>query len=423
MERSELTRRFLAVRQNSERLCLPLEIEDYVVQPIDDVSPPKWHLGHTSWFFERLLLQDYDPDFKPFHKLYHYIFNSYYHSLGERVVRNLRGTLSRPTVRDVMEFRESVTERMIDLLESAPEEKYPHIEELTLLGINHEQQHQELFLMDIKYIFYSNPLKPAYVKSEKRAKNLAADTGRFIHFKGGISQIGANEVDFAYDNEYPRHDVFLRDFKLAQNLSTCGDYLEFINDGGYKNDDLWLSDGWDMIKRNNWRNPLYWEKTEDGWQIMTLSGMRPLDPSEPVSHISYYEAKAFARWAGKRLPTEEEWETAALNAANPPEDGNFMEDGIFHPGSNGFVPSSDGRLNSMLGGLWEWTDSSYLAYPGYKQEIGPLGEYNGKFMSNQMVLRGGCCATPRDHIRSSYRNFFQCDKRWQFGGIRLAEDA
>jgi ergothioneine biosynthesis protein EgtB len=423
MERSELTRRLMTVRQKSEYLCLPLEIEDYVVQPIDDVSPPKWHLGHTSWFFERLLLQNYDPDFKLHHELYHYIFNSYYHSLGERFLRNLRGTLSRPTVGEVMEYRESVTERMVDLIEMAPEEKYPEIEKLTLLGINHEQQHQELFLMDIKYIFYSNPLRPAYIKTQSHAKNSAADTGRFLHFKGGASQIGANGFGFAYDNEYPRHDVLLKDFKLAQNLSTCGDYLEFINDGGYEKDELWLSDGWDVISRNGWKHPLYWENTGDSWQIMTLGGMHPLDLTEPVSHISYYEAKAFARWAGKRLPTEQEWETAAVKAGNLPEEGIFMDDGLYHPSANGSIPVSDGRLDSVLGGLWEWTDSSYLAYPGYIQDKGPLGEYNGKFMSNQMVLRGGCCATPRNHMRPTYRNFFQPDKRWQFSGIRLAEDA
>jgi ergothioneine biosynthesis protein EgtB len=423
MERGELIDRFSGVRQKSEYLCLPLEIEDYVVQPIDDVSPPKWHLGHTSWFFERLLLQDHDPEFKLFHKQYHYIFNSYYHSLGERVLRNLRGTLSRPTVRDVMEFRKSVTERMINLIENAPEEKYPQIEKLTVLGINHEQQHQELLLMDIKYIYYSNPLRPAYIKPGKHTKSQPADTGRFILFNGGMCRIGAGGVDFAYDNEYPRHDVYLKDFKLAQNLSTCGDYLEFINDGGYENDDLWLSDGWDTIRGNNWKHPLYWEKTNDGWHIMTLSGMRRLDPAEPVSHISYYEAKAFARWAGKRLHTEQEWETAAIKAANSLEEGSFMEDETYHPACSNALPGSENKLNNMLGGLWEWTDSSYLPYPGYKQETGPLGEYNGKFMSNQMVLRGGCCATSRDHIRPTYRNFFQCDKRWQFSGIRLAEDA
>ncbi len=423
MERSELIKKFIDVRKKSEYLTLPLEIEDYVVQPIEDVSPPKWHLGHTSWFFERLLLQEFDPAFQFFHKMYHFIFNSYYHSLGARALRTLRGTFSRPTVRDIMEFRESVTERMVSLLESAPEEKYRQIEKLTILGINHEQQHQELFLMDIKYIFYSNPLRPCYIKPEKHNGNHGRDTANFITFKGGVNRIGANGSGFSYDNESPQHEILLKDFKLAQNLTTCGEYLEFINDGGYENDDLWLSDGWDTIQRNNWKHPLYWEKTDDGWHIMTLAGMRPLDPAEPVSHISYYEAKAFARWSGKRLPTEEEWETAAITAGNSPEEGNFMDNNIYHPSANGSDPGFDAKLHSMLGDLWEWTDSSYLAYPGYKQELGPLGEYNGKFMSNQMVLRGGCCATPRNHIRPTYRNFFQCDKRWQFSGIRLAEDA
>ncbi|MBD3217673.1 MAG: ergothioneine biosynthesis protein EgtB [candidate division Zixibacteria bacterium] len=422
MERNELSRRFLEVRKKSEELCEPLETEDYVVQPVDDVSPPKWHIGHTSWFFERLILQEYESNFKLFHDQYHYIFNSYYESLGERVLRTLRGTLSRPTVSEVMEYRKSVTERMLKLLEKVDDDKWPDIETLTTLGINHEQQHQELFLMDIKYIYAANPLRPVYNKDFEEIPTNEPNDKRYLLFKGGQHQIGANGYGFAYDNEYPRHDRLIRDFALAKHPVTNGEYLELMNDGGYEDHRLWLSDGWDTINTQGWKHPLHWEKTKDGWMVMTLSGLKPVNPNEPVSHVSYYEASAFARWAGKRLPSEDEWEFAANQKGNSVEEGNFMDNRIYHPTGNG-LPQDEDRLNSMMGDLWEWTLSAYLPYPGYEQAFGALGEYNGKFMSNQMVLRGGCCATPRDHIRPTYRNFFQCDKRWQFSGIRLAEDA
>ncbi len=416
MSLAELQQFYSAVRKTSENLCRPLEIEDYVVQPMDDVSPPKWHLGHVTWFFETVILQKFQPHFKPFHKLYNFVFNSYYESFGTRVFRPKRGTLSRPTVKEIYAYRAAIDERMNELFATIAQKHWPEFSRLVTLGLNHEQQHQELLVYDIKYIFANNPLRPVYQKAKALPQTAEVKT-EYLNIPGGIVEIGHHADGFAWDNEMPAHQVLLRDFKLQNRLVTNGEYLGFINDGGYSDFRHWLSDGWTVVQEQEWQCPLYWEKCDEQWFIMTLAGWRELDPNEPVCHVSFYEADAFAKWAQKRLPTEFEWEHAARIMNVEAGDGNFLDDQNFHP-----IPAQTAapRLQQMLGDVWAWTASAYLGYPGYRQEEGALGEYNGKFMSNQMVLRGGSCATPRNHIRLTYRNFFQCDKRWLFSGIRLA---
>ena len=425
MEQEELVSSYQSVRRMSEEICRPLVTEDYVIQSMADVSPPKWHLAHTSWFFERVILQQYCKGYRPYNDQYYYLFNSYYQSFGNRWRRDVRGTLSRPTVKDVYDYRAAIDERMERLLRGEGED--PEIRRLTELGLHHEQQHQELLVTDIKHILASNPLHPVYRSStdEQRAKGTKQPIlpHRFIEHHGGTFELGAGGKNFSWDNERPRHKIFLNDFSLMSRLVTCREYLEFIKDGGYTNPLLWLSDGWDIVVSNGWEAPLYWERVDSAWCIMTLRGIRPIDLEEPVCHVSYYEAAAYACWAGKRLPLEGEWEigAAALKISAPC--GNFLESETFHPVPLGYAPGANPQgLSQMFGDVWEWTGSAYLPYPGYKQEPGPLGEYNGKFMNNQMVLRGGSCATPRSHIRPTYRNFFQGDKRWQFTGIRLASD-
>jgi ergothioneine biosynthesis protein EgtB len=418
MNRSSLRDRFCTIRQTTESLCEPLCVEDYVVQSMPDVSPPKWHLGHTSWFFERMILQEHEPRYKPLSEHFPFIFNSYYQSLGPRVQRDARGTLSRPTVKEVYAYRRAVNERILAFTERADDSTFAKATPLIDLGLHHEQQHQELIVTDIKHILGSNPLRPAYRFEEGRMPAPSANVpARFVSISGGLFDVGAEREGFAWDNERPRHRVFLQDFRLMNRPVTCGEYLEFISDGGYRNPLLWLSDGWDLVCSEEWKAPLYWEERDRCWHLFTLSGMRSVDPTEPVSHVSFYEAAAYARWAGKRLPTEFEWEVAAAQSQASTAEANLLEDGRFHPSSQHPCHSSFHRL---FGDVWEWTNSAYLPYPGYGQDPGPLGEYNGKFMSNQMVLRGGSCATPRSHIRPTYRNFFHCDKRWQFTGIRLA---
>jgi len=428
MNHLELSALYREVRRTTEVLCDPLLPEDHVVQSMPDVSPPKWHLGHTTWFFEQLILEKFVPRYAPFHEGYRYIFNSYYESFGSRVARDARGSLSRPSVTEVNHYRAFVDERINALIGSGEDRLLPEIAKLIELGLHHEQQHQELLVMDIKHIFASNPLRPVYQVSTEpdgnKSSSVPAPAAKFLPTEGGIVCVGAPEEGFAYDNEHPRHEVLLKDFYLMNRLVTCGEYLEFMQEGGYQNPLLWLSDGWEAVNRERWQAPLYWAQKNGRWEVATLSGPRCLDPQEPVAHVSFYEASAFARWAGKRLPTEAEWERAASTLRISPTCGNFLEDRHFHPVPCGQAPSVDpSGLSQMFGDAWEWTGSAYLPYPGYRQETGPLGEYNGKFMSNQMVLRGGSCATPRNHIRASYRNFFQCDKRWQFSGIRLADDA
>jgi len=422
MNRSSLLDGYRAIRKATENLCEPLCVEDYVIQSMPDVSPPKWHLGHSSWFFERVILEQHDPSHKPFHERYSFIFNSYYQSFGERVQRDTRGTLSRPTVKEVYAYRRFVDERLRAFLEKADEGVLAEVAPLVELGLHHEQQHQELLVTDIKHILGSNPLLPAYMADPRpQAAAPVGSPGRFIPISGGVHEIGATPEGFAWDNERPRHRVLLEDFLLMNRSVTCAEYLEFINDGGYRNPLVWLSDGWDTVCREGWEAPLYWQNVDGSWQQFTLSGMLPVELNEPVTHVSFYEAAAYARWAEKRLPTEFEWEAVATSSARAPS-GSLLEDGRLHPLPIIADSDSANLFQQLVGNVWEWTNSAYLPYPGYHQERGALGEYNGKFMSNQMVLRGGSCATPRNHIRTTYRNFFQCEKRWQFTGIRLAAD-
>jgi ergothioneine biosynthesis protein EgtB len=413
-----LTADFRRVRAQSERLCEPLMVEDYVLQTAVETSPPKWHLAHVSWFFETFLLRPYLAGYRVFHPRFEYLFNSYYEQTDTGFwPRPERGLLSRPTVAEVYDYRRHVDECVARLLADCPVDACSAVVERMAIGINHEQQHQELLVADIKYNLAYNPLRPAYRADLPRAPLSEPEPLRFVACEGGIRSIGADPATgFAYDNEYPRHDVLLAPYRLADRLTTNAEYLAFIEDGGYRNPALWLADGWAAVQGQGWQAPLYWERADAGWLQMTLAGLQPLHPAEPVCHVSYYEADAYARWAGKRLPTEAEWEVAAAGVA---VSGNFVDEGRLQP-----APAAPGQagLRQLFGDCWEWTASAYLAYPGYRAPAGALGEYNGKFMCGQMVLRGGSCATPRDHIRASYRNFFFPGERWQFKGIRLAED-
>lgn len=414
LDRTQLQRKFEQIREITEQLCAPLAVEDYVVQPIDDVSPPKWHLAHTTWFFEKVILEKFEKNYKPFEPLYHFLFNSYYQSFGERWQRQMRGVLSRPTVKEVLAFRKAINERMLNLIAACDESDYPEIARLITIGLNHEQQHQELLLTDVKFIFANNPLAPTY-RTQSPVENIRK-TPAMIDLQGGVVRIGYDGIDFAWDNEKPAHRVYLDDYRISESLVTCGEYLEFMRDGGYTDFRHWLSDGWDRLRQEGWEAPLYWSNRDGEWRIMTLSGMRPVDPDEPLSHVSYFEADAFARWRGKRLPSEAEWEHAVNTIGANTELANLLDNRLL------MHPAVEEEKDSFLGNVWVWTTSSYLAYPGFVPEPGELAEYNGKFMSGQMVLRGGSCATPRDHIRTTYRNFFQPEKRWQFSGIRLADN-
>lgn len=419
-DRRALLKQFWEVRLKTEDLCRSLQIEDFVIQSMPDVSPTKWHLGHTSWFFEAVILSQFLADFQPYHERYWFFFNSYYESVGARVARNIRGLMSRPTVRDVYAYRSHINEQMDLLVQTANEKDWENISSLIILGIHHEQQHQELLLTDIKHVLSINPLRPAYRSQPVEAGKIAIPDSRFLEFEEGLFEMGDESSGFSFDNERPRHRVWMPAYRLQNRLITNREYLEFMNDGGYSDYRHWLSDGWATIQEQNWNAPFYWEKTDGKWSEFTLSGMRILDLDAPVSHVSYYEADAFAHWSGKRLPTEAEWERAAGQVEEDVASGNFMESERFHP--RAFSGSTEKPLVQMFGDVWEWTCSSYLPYPGFRPDSGTISEYNGKFMSDQMVLRGGSCATPLSHIRKTYRNFFQCDKRWQFTGIRLAED-
>jgi ergothioneine biosynthesis protein EgtB len=429
LSRAKLRERFRRVRRVSEELCAPLEPEDHVPQPVADVSPPKWHLGHTTWFFESLLLERWVTGYEPFHPDFAWILNSYYESLGPRVERPLRGTLSRPSTREILRYRTVVTERMLELIDGIDEGAWEEFAELTVLGCHHEQQHQELLLTDIKYILACNPTWPVY-RTDTAVRAGAPATlpeMAFVDVPGGLHEIGYEGDGFHYDNEGPRHRTYVDDFALGQRLVTNGEYLAFVEDGGYERFEPWLSDAWMQVREASWTAPLYWHRVDGQWHEFTLGGLVPLDLDAPVCHVSYYEAEGFAHWAGARLPTEAEWEIACRHAdAAPPPDGpgngTFYDDNAFHPRALTVDDLADGGIRQLYGDCWEWTGSAYLPYPGYRRFAGPLGEYNGKFMVNQMVLRGGSCATSRDHIRPTYRNFFKCDKRWQFKGIRLAQD-
>jgi len=407
---------FERVRADSERICAPLEIEDYGIQTMADVSPPKWHLAHTSWFFETFLLKPYLGGYREFHPLYAHLFNSYYETAGTYHPRPERGLLARPTVEQVYAYRAHIDEHMLRLLTQSEAGDAQAVAYRATLGMHHEQQHQELLLTDIKHIFAYNPLRPAYMPEALPVSVDASDPPlHFIGVEGGVKQIGSEGAGFAYDNETPCHRVYVDDFRLGSRLITNGEYRAFIEDGGYSQPQWWLSDAWKTVQVQQWQAPLYWEPRDGEWWQMTLRGMSRVDDDAPVCHVSYYEADAFARWAGKRLPTEAEWE---IVAAQLPVTGNLRERGALAPQR----AQNEQRWQQIYGDVWEWTQSPYAAYPGYRPLEGTLGEYNGKFMSSQMVLRGGSCVTPPDHIRATYRNFFYPGDRWQFSGIRLAED-
>ncbi|NOX42519.1 MAG: ergothioneine biosynthesis protein EgtB [Gammaproteobacteria bacterium] len=407
------------VRKQSEILCQKLEIEDYGIQTFEDVSPPKWHLAHVSWFFETFLLKPYVANYRIFHPEFAYLFNSYYETAGSFHPRPERGLLSRPTVKEVYQYRAYVDEHMNQLLTDWDHEQWRDIDSRTWVGIHHEQQHQELLLTDIKYNFAYNPLRPIYnplhPTYETNKPSVRDLPGlRWIEFDEDLVEIGYKSDGFCYDNELPLNKVFLAPYKLASCLVTNGEFIEFIEARGYQTVRLWLSDAWKTLRTQNWRAPLYWEKSGGQWCYMTLSGMQEINEHAPVCHVSFYEADAYARWKGKRLPTEAEWEVAAKKI---PITGNFLESGYLQP----ITVQANDKLAQMFGDVWEWTQSPYTPYSGYQPLKGTLGEYNGKFMSNQIVLRGGSCLTSKDHIRASYRNFFYPKDRWQCSGFRLAK--
>ncbi len=405
-----LARDFRAVRRASEALCKPLSDEDCALQSMEDASPAKWHLAHTTWFFETFVLRTAE-DYRPFHEAFEVLFNSYYNTVGAQYPRPRRGLVSRPTRAEVLDYRAHVDEQMLERIERMS----PEALAATRLGLHHEQQHQELILTDVKHLFSHNPLDPKYRALSptpvRQVKPLA-----WHYVPPDMRWVGAAAEGFAFDNERPRHRTWLEGFELASRLVTNAEFLAFMDDGGYRRSELWLSDGWTAVQREEWRAPLYWQQRDDAWTTFTLGGRRAVREDEPVCHVSFYEAHAYARWACARLATEEEWEVAAHAL---PVEGNFLESGLLHPTAAGSPGDQPGQL---FGDVWEWTESGYRPYPGYQPEPGAIGEYNGKFMVNQLVLRGGSCATPRSHLRPSYRNFFFPWQRWQFTGIRLARD-
>lgn len=385
-----------------------------------DASPVRWHLAHTTWFFENFVLKAADPAHQVYDPAYDYLFNSYYNQVGQQFPRSQRGLLTRPGLGEVYAYRSTIDEQLLKLLDQFPA-AHRSLLAVIELGLHHEQQHQELILTDLKHLFSLNPTFPIYVP-RRSTTPAAAPQVEWIRGPAGIHPIGHEGDEFAYDNESPRHDELLPPHQLASRLVTNSEYLEFMADGGYQRPELWLSLGWQSVQEQRWQSPLYWHLSENTWQQFTLSGLREVEPNEPVCHVSYFEADAYARWAGARLPTEAEWETAATSQLSPgtdPPAGNFADTQTYHPQSA--TPSDPGMLQQMLGDVWEWTASPYTPYPGYTPPPGAIGEYNGKFMCNQYVLRGGSCATPRDHIRPTYRNFFPPAARWQFSGIRLAK--
>ena len=412
--KSSLQLSYEQIRKESELICAPLETEDYCIQTMPDVSPAKWHLAHTSWFFETFLLLPFSLHYRCFNPAYDHLFNSYYLTHSQPFSRPARGLLSRPTVAEIYQYRAAVDEAMLELITNTAESHRQEIESLIVLGLNHEQQHQELMLTDLKHVFAQNPLRPCYRELSPPPIHEVAEI-TWISVDKGVQHIGHNGTGFGYDNEYPRHALLLQPFALASRPVSNAEYLEFINDGGYRNPALWLSDGWASVQSNAWHAPLYWEQRDSEWWQMTLGGMRPLDLHAPVCHVSQYEAAAYASWADKRLPTEFEWEVSVSGLA---VNGNLRNTGYLQPAAGG----KDTLLQQCYGDVWEWTASAYAPYPGYRIPDGTVGEYNGKFMSSQAVLRGGSCVTPADHIRSSYRNFFYPQDRWQFSGIRLAQD-
>jgi ergothioneine biosynthesis protein EgtB len=410
----DVENRFFAVRKRSLDLVAPLTAEDMGAQAMDDASPAKWHLAHTSWFFETFVLAPFVNGYRPFDETFAYLFNSYYESVGPRHARARRGLLTRPTAEEVFAYRAHVDEALREVFASG-ENARPEIARRLALGRAHEQQHQELCLTDILALFAQSPLRPRYRVSRAPGPQGRASQLAWSSFPGGLRRIGHAGPGFAFDNEGPAHDAALAPFRLADRLVVNSEWLEFMADGGYDEPCLWLADGWALAQREGWEAPAYFEQRDGEWMQMTLDGLCPPDPGAPVAHVSYYEADAFARWAGKRLPSEFEWEIAARDL---PVAGNLLEADALRPLPAGV---GDGLLQ-MFGDAWEWTGSAYLPYPRYRAGDGALGEYNGKFMVNQMTLRGGSCVTPQDHMRATYRNFFYPHQRWQFTGVRLAED-
>ena len=407
---------YLSVRQYSEALCAPLSPEDYVIQTAPEASPAKWHLAHVSWFFETFLLKEYLAGYSEFHPMYRSLFNSYYEQIGKYQPREERGFLSRPTVEEIYRYRAHVDEHMLKLMHDVSEDVWPTVQHRLEIGLNHEQQHQELLLTDIKRNFSANPLRPAYRSDLPETPKSTLPSVSWLTFPGGVREIGHRGDGFAYDNETPRHRTYLDAFCLATRPVTNGEYLTFMEDEGYRAPEFWLSDGWATVKRLHWSSPMYWESVDGEWWQFTLAGPRRLNLDEPVCHVSYYEAEAYAAWAGKRLPTEAEWEVAARGLAVA---GNLRESGYLQP----ITATPKEGLLQMYGDVWEHTASPYQPYPGFRPTVGAIGEYNGKFMCSQMVLRGGSCVTPADHVRASYRNFFYPHERWQFQGFRLADHA
>jgi ergothioneine biosynthesis protein EgtB len=403
-----LAGRFAEIREMSLRITQPFSAEDLMLQSMPDASPAKWHLAHTTWFFETFILIPHDPKYQAFDRNFQYLFNSYYKQLGGHPNRGTRGLMSRPSLEQVHAYRKHVDQAIGEFLGSANNDVLKLIE----IGLNHEQQHQELILTDIKHGLWSGPMWPEMVT--EAPKTDVSGKLEWFEFEGGIHSMGHEGLGFAFDNETPRHEVFGRPFRLASRAVTNAEFRAFIDDNGYRRPELWLSEGWDTLNAQNWSAPLYWERHEDGsWWQFTLDGTKRINPAEPVCHISFFEADAYARWAGARLPLESEWEIAATRM---PSRGTLLEDGVLHPQA-----VSKAGLQQVFGDVWEWTASPYVGYPGFKTATGAVGEYNGKFMCNQFVLRGGSCVTPASHIRASYRNFFPPHARWQFSGLRLAQ--
>jgi len=409
---------YLRVRTLTEDLAAPLSAEDQTVQSMPDVSPTKWHRAHTTWFFEIFVLEPFMAGYEVHHPVYRFLFNSYYEAVGDRYPRPRRGVVTRPGIAEVSLYRERVDEAMLQLLDAGPIPGDAAM--LVELGQHHEQQHQELLLMDIKHVLSCNPVNPAYVPDKGVDAGAGgegarpATTGWIVH-DGGLVEIGHQGTGFGFDNEFPRHATYLEPFALSSGLVTCGDWLAFMDDGGYERPELWLSDGWATVGAEGWEAPLYWRRDDGDWRVFTLSGERPVEPREPVVHVSYYEADAYARWADGRLPTEAEWEALAAVEDTPPgSSGGLLGSWALHPRAE--------AAHSLFGEVWQWTASAYSPYPGFHPAAGAVGEYNGKFMVGQYVLRGGCCVTPEDHVRASYRNFFPPSARWAFGGLRVAMD-
>jgi ergothioneine biosynthesis protein EgtB len=411
---ARLFEEFSEVRRQSEQLCLPLSPEDMMVQSCAEASPAKWHLAHTTWFFETFLLREFLEGYREFNPDFRWLFNSYYNSVSDQPEKKLRASFSRPPVEAILSYRRHVQQGIERLLASNPG---PEVTQRIVLGLHHEQQHQELLATDIKHALWTNPLRPAYTEQGFDFSAPPVGKAAWIDYEGGLFDIGFGGEGFCFDNEQPRHAEYLRPFALASRLVTCAEYLQFMEDGGYRRPELWLSAGWDTVRAEGWKGPLYWRQQDGAWLVYTMYGEQALTGllQTPVCHVSYFEADAFANWAGKRLPTEAEWEVAAQGLKVT---GNLLDGGILHPQA---LRKTHGEApEQMFGDVWEWTQSAYLGYPGFRALPGALGEYNGKFMSSQMVLRGGSVTTPASHIRATYRNFFSPATRWQFSGIRLA---